>query len=298
MSNNCLLALSSHCSKWPELFVNHAENQELFNKLVKNVAIESLQEFAVSLALTGITCFFVATPGGIAILLATTVTIVAINALIRSGAAYCAYRYEQLDQLHSEDAEQEKEAYRFVIKAAEYLCPLSFSILDSTTRDVLIHEGGHALAATLLFKGANPSITINPLEGGVTRYYQRGLTSLGEMLGTQKADFIISAAGTAASLGYSLLNIILADRLAESHPQLSKYLLVMGITSILNSIIYAASALFTAFPGHDFAALWRGGLHPVASIAMMVLLPLIVKGILFAIDYSASPVNSSLSLPV
>ncbi len=260
---------------------------DLKHEIIKSVALSSLKELAISLVLAGITCAFVATPIGMATVLGTAVAVVAINTLIRSGIGALTYKTENLKKIHTTQAEKAVKRNETVISFLQYLAPISFSVLDLTTRDVLVHEGGHALAATLLYASEHsPTVEVMPLEGGATTYFNQTLTPLGNAIGEKASGLIVSAAGAAASILFAAVNLGVAHLLKDKCPELSRYLNVMAIASIAQHALYAISALWaSAGNGHDFLALWVGGIHPVASVVTMVAIPLLVKGAFFTYDY-------------
>lgn len=251
-------------------------------KIVQNVAMSSLKEFAIAMAFAAITCTFVATPAGASVLVITALAVVAFNTLARTLGGGCTYALHHIDNKNS-------FRYRFC-KSTEtvcnYLAPISFSILDSTTRDVVIHEAGHAAAASLLYKGAKPQITVMPLQGGMTSYWVNGLTKIGRFFGEKGSRLIVAGAGPAAAVLADTIQIGVAHVVKKSHPTLSRYLKITAIFSLIGHTLYAFSA-FTAtkIVGHDFAVLWAGGIHPMVSIVTMVGLPIIVKLGLCAYDH-------------
>lgn len=263
-------------------------DDEISTQLAQQVLYSTAKEAAISLAFTGITCLFVATTGGVVLLLTATIAIILFNAAIRSGAAYSTY------QLHLMPAgpldEQDtiaKESFKTFLKFASYICPLSFSIIDSTTRDLITHEAGHLIAAELLCQNPKAYITVDPFVGGATYFNSSKLSGLGQFFGAKNSDLIISAAGTGLSFAFAIFNLIAAHQLSESRPEASRYLLGMSLSSIANSIFYAASAYLSSFntmSGHDFVHLAKLGVNPLVAIAAMIAIPLLVKCSLFAID--------------
>lgn len=252
--------------------------------IIKDVALSSFKELNVTFVLTGVTCLFVASPA-IPTLLITTIGILALNLLIRSVTGYLTYALERTKRVPSskEDVETMQITHSFL----QYLCPMTFTILDTTTRDVLVHESGHALTAMALYQNAKPRIEVFPLEGGVTRYSTGPMTKLGEFFGRKVSGVIVSGAGTAFSIIFATINIGLAHHFKQDHPELHRYFLCMAICTIAQHAIYALSALWEKRPssGHDFVKLWRvGGIHPVISVICMIALPLIVKTALFTIE--------------
>jgi hypothetical protein len=261
---------------------------EIKTSMIKKIAASSFKELSVSFILTGLTCFFVASPA-IPTLLITTIGILALNLFMRSMTGYLTYKLERAKREPSD--KEDVESLQFAHSFLQYLCPISFTILDITTRDVLVHESGHALTAMALYQNARPTIEVFPLEGGVTRYSAGPLTKLGEFFGRKISGVIVSGAGAAFSILFATVNIGLAHHFKQDHPELHRYLLCAAISSIAQHVFYALSALWEKRPssGHDFVKLWRvGGIHPVISVICMVALPLIVKTTLFTIEHCRS----------
>ncbi len=253
--------------------------EELLNKLVKEVALSSLKEFIVSGVITGIACHFVAV-AAIPTLLIGTISILAINIFSRSLSAY------MILIMHREG--EDNPQLNFIYQLSQCICPMSFSALENTTTGVLVHEAGHALAAMTVYKDARASIEVFPFMGGVTRFYRGSLTAVGEQLGARVSRLCVTAAGPLAGILVASGEIGLAHYVQDDHPQLSLYLLSMGIMSIAQHVIYALSALWekSPSPGHDFVQLWRlGGIHPIQAAICMVALPMLVKTMIFSIDY-------------
>jgi len=163
---------------------------------------------------------------------------------------------------------------------SECIAPLNFAQLNLTTRDVLVHESGHALAAHVLYKNARPKIEVFPFQGGVTKYFVTPLSKVGRFFGEKKVHLIVAGAGPAAAVIASSIDIGIAQGCRQSNPRLSRYLNVMAGMNLLNHLAYAYSAFAEAskkMPGHDFVALWAGGIHPYVSMTATIALPLIVK---------------------
>lgn len=219
----------------------------------------NLTELSVSLAYTAMTLPFVVTGVGQISLLVGVVSCVAFNALLREMTS---------------DAPYEPET-----KLLRYLRALTFSRVDSATRDVLTHEMGHDIAAKTLFRHANPSITVFPFEGGVTHWSPgRGLTELGAYFGKKNSRLIVAGAGAGAALLFSMGHMIAAHKVSETNPEASAYLLVSALMSIANHVIYALTALVDIGPsGHDFIQLAQGGIHPLAAAGFLIAVPLLLQ---------------------
>ncbi|MFI5334596.1 MAG: hypothetical protein ACHQT8_05470 [Chlamydiales bacterium] len=260
--------------------------EDLRSQIISNVAWKTLHEFLVSMTFSGVSCLFVATPSGIALLVAGTVTMVALNLLIRAASGYATLCAHALRRENRAESEQSGTFYQTFIHFANYLCPINFSRIDCATRDTLVHETGHALAVLLLLQNALPEITIDPFEGGLTTFDDAELSRFGNWLGEELVASIIAGAGGALAVICATGQLIAGHTLSTTYPELSRYLKITGVVSILENMVYAASGLKrTCSRSHDFHFLWKsGGIHPVTCVALMALLPLIAKIILYGID--------------
>lgn len=269
----------SHSSFSP-LLPRVEKSQDIRNQLIKEVALATLKEIAISFAITGICCLFVATPAGVAFLLATTAAMVGFNFFIRLLGGYTAYKL-----IHAED-EKQKLNYGATLTFLSYICPLTYSMVDVYSRNVLVHEAGHALAAMACYKNANPRVVILPPDGGYTEYQAGPLTRFGEKIGSKASNVLVSGAGAGLALICSASQIFASHKLQKSHPALSKYLFFTALFSIFQHITYALTALVTSpeHVSHDFVALWLGGIHPIAAVMFMIVVPIIIKIILYMID--------------
>lgn len=254
--------------------------QDLVKRLVKEVAIASFKEIAISFAITGVCCLFVATPAGVAFLLASTAAMVGLNFFIRLAGCHATYKI-----CTTQDAKK-RENHAAALTFISYLCPLTYSMVDVFSRNVLIHEAGHAMASLACYKGASPKVVILPPEGGYTEYREGPLTRFGEKLGKSASNTFVSAAGPGLALMCSLTQIFASHKMQKSHPNLSKYLFFTAVVSIFQHVTYALTALVTSSDqvSHDFVSLWLGGIHPIAAVLFMIVVPILVKCILYLID--------------
>lgn len=141
---------------------------------------------------------------------------------------------------------------------------------------ILAHEAGHAVAANALFTGANPRISIQPLQGGVTHWNPNGgLTDLGRHFGVNGSEAIVSAAGAAVDTGLAMVSFAAGYKMRHAHPIVGRALMGYAGMSMLNDTLYAATALGgsvakLAETGNDFAALaLHTGLPPIVGVAVM-----------------------------
>ncbi len=158
------------------------------------------------------------------------------------------------------------------------LTPYHFSFLDVTTRNVIVHEAGHALAALAVYQNASPKIAIYPGMGGATSYYNDNLSWFGKLLGRKNSDLLVCGAGAAMAILFSIGSLAAAKRCSSDKPELKMYLIATAIVSIVQHIFYALTAFITGADqlSHDFVALWSHGINPLIAIIAMIFLPIFV----------------------
>src|ERR1700753_809948 len=103
--------------------------------------------------------------GGIAqqVAMQSFAEIVAFNTLLRAVDGFMAYKYGFSGFL-----------------LGRFVAPLTYSIIDYSTRDALVHEGGHSFIAWLCFKNSFPQIRIDPFKDAYTNFRPlRNLTEIG-----------------------------------------------------------------------------------------------------------------------
>lgn len=142
-----------------------------------------------------------------------------------------------------------------------------------------IHESGHAISATALFKEAQVKMWVKPFQGGATTYTaSHRLTQIGQWFGKSRAMLVTAAAGLAASTIFVMSELGIANKCKKSNPTISQYLKLHAFTTIFNEAVYGLTAFLAsrADLGHDLVRLWRvGGIHPLIPIIAVVALPLI-----------------------
>lgn len=237
----------------------YADLCSLQQEKVQEIAQLALKELAVTLLYVAISCCFVATPLGMAALVGGCVGSVALNSAIRLIVAV-------LSQSKDNACNQKipKNIRNKISTLGRFESTFFFSAIDCTTRGILFHECGHALAYKALLQQSQISIKIFPFVGGETTCYSGNwnLSQWGKQIGRKASNFVISAAGPAANLLSALIFLGIAHYVRESHPTLSLYLNAIAIADIANQVFYALSAYISYFamPGHDFIALAAGGL--------------------------------------
>lgn len=162
------------------------------------------------------------------------------------------------------------------------LCNLGFHLivqvpigLATLPLQTLIHESGHAFAARILYKNANPKITLNSygFKGGSCSSNKYNLSKFGKWLGTNNSEAISYAAGP-------IVDMVTSIALLRFFPG-NGY----SYIKLLNNVAYAISALseqafhtneVASFDGHDFVGvkIFSGG-----SVAGALIITSIALGI-------------------
>ncbi|MBS4171018.1 hypothetical protein [Neochlamydia sp. AcF95] len=259
---------------------NYNPCQALKTALIKEIVKKSLLELSIALSFTGLACLFVATPLGMATLLLSTIASLAITTLLRLVRAYCIFRLFQLKHSTSGKALEKKAQLTSWLGFINTLIPTAFrQLVDANTREVIVHEGGHALAAKILIKNPLVSISITPFDGGHTTYYVRSLTTIGQYIGRANAEVLIIAAGPALAILAATAGYSASLALNKSHPELSRYLKTATLSTISQHFLYALSALWTTTPiqAHDFVNLMAAGLSPIVAAISIVALPILIR---------------------
>ncbi len=254
------------------LYPSKKSKREIITRLFKSCFVE----IACSVALTGVSYMFTSEEGRFSLLVLSG-AIVAANVLFKSAAAYLNYRNQQISDEIPSNIEK-KKALSSVGETIKWLIPFNFALLYNATAGVLIHEGGHALAASLLYKNAQARVVIDfPFEGS-TSFINRGLSVIGSSLGSSGAKILVAAAGPLAIVSTVSVVILVAMRIHKSHPKLSKYLYFSSLFSLIYNVRYALSALIVsvAVLDHDFVQLSNHGIHPLVAAGAMLAIPAIV----------------------
>jgi hypothetical protein len=256
-----------------------------FNQLLYDVAISTIKEAVLSVAMVTVTGCFVASYA-IPCLISSAITLIAINALVRLVGAMARYALHQLEQNNSNHT-LVMAGLQVIDMTCQGICPLTFAYFENVTTANLIHEAGHASAIRSVYQKANPMIEIFPWDGGSTSYRAGALTNFGKWIGANNSEVLITAAGPAFAIITATIQIIFSHRIQKDNPEASKALLASAVVNIASHVKYAVSALWkTSFsPAHDFQVLWKiANIHPLAAAATMVALPIFAKMVLVGID--------------
>jgi hypothetical protein len=226
---------------------------------IKKIAIQALSELAWAIALSALCIPFVASASAAFIVFGVAVGSIAVNTIVHIAIKIL------FNKFRSEN---------FFVKSLRCSHFYHFSVLNPM---VVVHESGHYTAARLLF-GGEPTIRLIPFVGGWTSYSTKSLTKLGQKVGYRNSIFLISLAGPALGTLASCIALIAGLILRHSHPEISPYLIAIGLCECFSHAEYAFSALSSAPDnlGHDFVRLKTFGIHPLAAAATILALPVII----------------------
>lgn len=237
--------------------------------LIKTVALRSLTEFVITLAIGIAVASFIASPPTAILFLSLLATQFIVNTLFRIVGAYSLHKCHQ--------NKTNREIYSPLVLASDVVPVATFTLISGTNLQTLIHESGHALAAKALFQ-TDPKIDIVPFKGGMTQFSPSKLTALGKKIGKIGAAIIVTALGAGFSLFISSILLTLGLALRKKHETLSNYLIAYGTLDFVSHIVYAISAYSTSPQNlsHDFVHLAKYGHPPIAAALGLATVPLLI----------------------
>ncbi len=163
----------------------------------------------------------------------------------------------------------------------EYVQAAFYGFFDHLTRSALVHEAGHAITASVLFRApTNTRITINPPEGLTNYDRSNGLTDIGNFFGPDASRSLVTAMGTGTELLWNGFSLLAAQLISDNHSQIKARLRFSVLFSMANHIVYALGALddSNCINSNDFCNLEkRAGISPTAAVIFMVAMALVVQ---------------------
>lgn len=257
----------------PDLPVSYPRTRRSENlEIIQKIALQTLKELAVTVGAGLIICLFTATPMGI--------LLVGVSAGIQ-----CAVSLFFKIRTAASDKKMESQA--------NFATASCFAIGTSTNISMLIHETGHALAATAIYRNACPRVEILPFTRGITRFNTGELSRLGQKMGAKRAIGFVTAAGPLFSLSVSLIALAASFFLDKSHPKTAFFLQISAISDFATHFFYALSALWTppTLLSHDFIRLSLLGIHPLAAATFIIAVPIFLSIGILARKSNKSPFN-------
>jgi len=173
-----------------------------------------------------------------------------------------------------------------------------FANMDTLTRNVITHEGGHFVADLSLLGNAQISITPNGLFGdgtaGIT-HASVTLNDLGKIYGEQKSRMIISASGPLASIIGNYLSMIVAQALPDNYPEIKTYLRMTAAIQLLLEILNVVADAIKGCEksNDDYCFLEKGGISLVGIIACIAGTALLLQLFLSCVTHCCKKTNQN-----
>ncbi len=258
------------------------DREQLVVPTIHEVVNRASQELFMSLLSTGVAAAFTVTPLSLPSLFAMPIVMAIFNTIIRRIPILI---HSKITSLRASGQNKEKikeleQKLAYSLKVIKVVCPLNFAMVDINTRGLLVHEGGHCIAASVLYQNAKPLIKIYPAPKrgnplwfftGEANWSNKEMTTLGQTLGRKNSHLIAAGAGTGCALISIIAMLTLSHKNKQKHPERSRYLLASAIATTVQHIFYALSAFWQKSKNHDFRTLWEGGVHPLVSVAFLAL---------------------------
>jgi len=171
---------------------------------------------------------------------------------------------------------------RLKTQVARILRSCLFTLGDAS-RVLALHEFFHALAGYIVYKNPQPTLLFDGgiliPGGGVTKFKNRTLSAAGEKIGAQNARTFVSGMGPGGELLTILSQLTIAQVLSNKAPQISMYLRLSSLASIVDLVIYAIGAYRdnNCEGPSDFCRLKEAGLSPTLMIAIIAGLTLVYQ---------------------
>lgn len=125
--------------------------------------------------------------------------------------------------------------------------PFALAKIAVTTGLIFLHEYGHALAASLLYKNANPEIHFSYYDG-YCKYNSSTLSDLGKRIGPAHSTALVAGAGPVVDI----ISLLAITKLTNSDRIAARLL----ATKAFSLSLYALSALWKCNKEHDFCTVW------------------------------------------
>lgn len=238
---------------------------------VKTVALKCLKELSLSLSFKFVISSFVVTPAGLSLLFNTMLIQLAISTVLHSIGEFSAYKAEQ--------SENTPSLYESTTNLTGWLSAFNLGIFTGYDTQNLIHEMGHAITSTVLYKNPRPVIEVYPLVGGLTQFYKSGLSNIGKSIGPSTTTFLIFAAGPGLTLLISTAIFTIGIAMRKEYPNLYRYFVTWSMIDFLHHAHYAYSAISEDKWNllHDFVHLSIFGVDPLATCIGILAIPVIAS---------------------
>lgn len=241
------------------LILNHGKQS-----FVKDVALPVIFEGGAIYAMAATTCYFI--PSLLQrTFITSTIHFFAINALLRisKGCLLYVQNYRKTDDLL-------KRILDKALLSLELITAFRFGTFYEKTLNIVIHEGGHVLAALSVFKNPQPQIFIEGFAKGTTKIINTSLNNLGSKLGYENAAALFYIGGPLLAILSATGLLIAAYKMRKKMPKISLHLYSMSLQPIYQ---HSTQALKGA---KDFAQLQKLiGLSPLMATLSCLAIPIL-----------------------
>ena len=237
---------------------------------VKTVALKCFKEFSFSLCLKFVISSFVVSSAGLSLLFNTILIQLAVSTVLHSIGEFADYKAEQNQNAPS--------LYQSTPSLTGWLSAFNLGLLTGYDAQNLIHELGHTITSTFLYKNPRPIIEVYPLIGGLIQFYKSGLSNLGKSIGPSSTTLLIFAAGPGLTLVISTALLSIGIAMRKEYPNLYRYPVTWSIIDFLHHVHYAYSAIAADKWNllHDFVHLSIFGVDPLTTCIGILAIPVIV----------------------
>ncbi len=239
-------------------------------QIIQKIALQTLIELTLSLSMAALVSSFVPIPMGVPLVFGIALIQCIANLFIRTIGLVAAKK--------GLENGPRADLFKRISGICSVLAPSGFVFGTAANGQALVHEAGHALAASAVYKG-RPKIELIPFVEGVTSYVPEPMTRFGGKLGAQRSLTLVTVSGALLSLSVSSLVLSTSLLIKEKHPTTSQYLLAISLHDFLMHSSYALSALFTPSTklSHDFVRLSTYGIHPLVAMISILTLPILIS---------------------
>ena len=230
-------------------------------------------EVAIATVYTGVSCLFSLNRTARVLLVSNAVFSLSINFICRGLKVW-------VDETKDcELSEMSKSLLQIVGFVLNTICGTQLASIDQCTRNVLVHEGGHALAGMAVFTNVCPKVRLRGNDTGFTEMIPRNPCE--PILGFKGSEFLYSAGGPLASLCSTVVMIALAHFWGDAYDGFDAYLYEATALTVIQHITYASTS---GSSDHDFVSMAKAGMPAWIWMALFALVPLATMLLLVVYD--------------
>ena len=242
-------------------------------------------EIAIATVYTGIACLFAQNRTVRILIIAKAVFALSINFICRGIKSWVDHTRQR----------STLEIERFLLKVGgvflNVVCAMQLASVDQYTRNVLVHEGGHALTGLVVFANAYPKVQITGPAAGSTEMLPINVNK--PIVGFKGSEFLYTAGGPIASLCSVVVMVAIAHFWGDAYDGFDQYLYEAAGLTAIQHIEYARTSSLSS--SHDFGSMAKMGMPQWIWVALFVLVPLLTLLLLFVYDETIGSDGATLS---